>query len=97
MKINKPVLRDLIIKGISTEELNSNFDYSSVTDMSRMFYSCSSLESVPLFCTSKVKYMFHLFNNCSKLKYIDAYNYTKFDFSRSNTTQLKAKYPELFI
>jgi len=54
IKINKAELRDLILDGISSKELNSKYDYSAITDMSYMFNTCSSLKTVPLFDTSNV-------------------------------------------
>ena len=42
-------------------------DTSNVTDMSNMFYSCSSLTSVPQLDTSNVTSMDSMFNYCSKL------------------------------
>lgn len=43
------------------------FDTSSVTDMSYMFYRCTSLTSVPLFDTSSVTDMSYMFASCSDL------------------------------
>ena len=44
-------------------------DTSKVTDMSSMFFNCSSLETLDLFNfnTSKVTDMSYMFNNCNKL------------------------------
>ena len=42
-------------------------DTSNVTDMSNMFYSCSSLTSVPQLDTRNVTSMDTMFNYCSKL------------------------------
>jgi len=36
IKINKSELRDLILDGITTEELNNKYDYSDVTDTNCM-------------------------------------------------------------
>jgi len=63
-KINKEELRDLILDGISTEELNSKYDYSDILDMSEMFKNCVSLKSVPLFDTKNVTDMSAMFENC---------------------------------
>ena len=51
----------------------NNFDTSKVTDMSNMFYGCSSLTSLNLnnFNTSKVTYMEYMFYNCSSLISLD--------------------------
>ena len=43
------------------------FDTSNVTDMSQMFYYCSSLTSVPLFDTSNVTNMSGMFMLCDSL------------------------------
>ena len=50
----KEQLRDLILNGISQEELDNNYDYSKITDMSNMFFNCTSLKEIPLLNTSKV-------------------------------------------
>lgn len=47
---------------------------SNVTDMSYMFYECSSLTSVPLFNTSNVTNMSYMFYNCSSLETIHMIN-----------------------
>ena len=60
-------------------ELNiSNFDTSSVTDMSSMFSSCSSLteiEGLENFDTSKVTTMELMFDGCSSLEHINVDNF----------------------
>ena len=55
----------------------SNFDTSEVTDMSGIFYECSSLKSIDLsnFDTSKVINMGSMFYECSSLKSIDISNF----------------------
>jgi len=85
IKIKKSELRDLILNGITTAELNSKYDYSGITDMSymfSMFCDSSSLESVPLFDTSNVTNMNYMFCDCSSLKYVPAFN-------TSNVTTMK--------
>jgi len=47
-----------------------------------MFYGCSSLKSVPLFCTSKVTAMVRLFDGCSSLKSVPL-------FDTSNVTDME--------
>jgi len=64
---HKKELRDLILNGISSDELNENYDYSSITDMSYMFEERSPLIEVPLFDTSNVTTMSYMFNYCSSL------------------------------
>ena len=50
-----------------------DFDTSSVTNMSRMFYSCSNLTTLDLssFDTSSVTNMSYMFSYCSKLTTLD--------------------------
>jgi len=43
--ISKNELRELILAGASTTELNDNYDYSGITDMSQMFENSSTLKS----------------------------------------------------
>ena len=70
IKINKWKLRDLILEGITSEKLNSNYDYSEVTDMSWLFNGCSDLETIPHIDTSKVEDMSWLFYSCFNLELI---------------------------
>ena len=51
----------------TVEELPFEIDSSQVTNMSSMFYRCSSLTSVPDMETSKVTNMNSMFNYCSSL------------------------------
>ena len=49
----------------------SFFDYKNVTDMSYMFYACSSLQSLPdisKWDTKNVTDMSYMFDGCSSLK-----------------------------
>ena len=69
-KINIKQLRDLVLNGISSEELNSRYDYSHITDMGHMFYGSSSLETIPKLDTSNVINMNSMFYNCSSLESI---------------------------
>ena len=59
----------------------NNYDTSKVTNMSDMFYGCSSLTSlnVSSFDTSKVTNMSHMFRGCSNLNSLDLGD--KFDTS----------------
>ncbi|NMN01644.1 BspA family leucine-rich repeat surface protein [Bifidobacterium panos] len=62
-------------------------DTSNVTDMSAMFYECSSLESLTLssnFVTSSVKSMYCMFYNCSKLPSLTLPS----NFDTSNVTDM---------
>lgn len=54
-------------KGTSVNGLISYSDTSNVTNMSRMFYRCSSLTTIPQLDTSKVNIMGDMFYNCSSL------------------------------
>lgn len=54
-------------KGTSVNGLISYSDTSNVTNMSHMFYCCSSLTTIPQLDTSKVKIMDGMFYNCSSL------------------------------
>ena len=54
-------------KGTSVNGLISYSDTSNVTNMSRMFYYCSSLTTIPQLDTSKVNIMGDMFYNCSSL------------------------------
>jgi hypothetical protein len=63
---NKRELRDLILEGKDISE----YDYSSVTDMSNMFRYCSSLEIIPFMDTSLVRNMYGMFKDCINLKSI---------------------------
>ena len=61
-------------------------DTSNVTDMSNMFYSCSSLTSVPQLDTSNVTSMDSMFNVCSRLEEIHMIN-MKVDFDIHYSTK----------
>lgn len=54
-------------KGTSVNGLISYSDTSNVTNMSHMFYLCSSLTTIPQLDTSKVKIMGDMFYNCPSL------------------------------
>ena len=54
-------------KGTSIEGLISYSDTSSVTSMSRMFYQCSNLVTIPQLDTSNVTAMTYMFRECSNL------------------------------
>lgn len=58
---------------------------SNVTDMSRMFYRCSSLTSVPLFDTSKVNNMREMFSDCNNLTSVPL-------FDTSNVTDMSSMF-----
>ena len=75
-------LRDLIIKGITQEELNNNYDYSQITNMSYMFAFCKDLKEIPLLDTSNVTNMYAMFHYCENLKTIPL-------LDTSNVTDMK--------
>ena len=65
--------------------LSTGFDTSNVTDMARVFFSCSSLQSLDLsnFDTSNVTRMTSMFGSCSSLQSLDLSN-----FNTSNVTDM---------
>jgi len=74
----------LILNGITSEELNTKYDYSG-TNMNFMFHMCTSLKSIPLFDTSNVKSMCHMFDGCTSLKSIPL-------FDTSNVTDMNGMF-----
>ena len=52
-------------------------DTSDVTDMTKMFYDCSSLTSMPLLDTSKVTSMSSMFYGCSSLTSVPMFDTSK--------------------
>ena len=67
----------------------SHFDTSSVTDMSYMFYECSSLQTLNLsnFDTSSVTNMDSMFYECISLKYLITSNFN-FDQMKLNVQKI---------
>ena len=62
------VVPDGVKFGFSTvTEIPSNWDFSNVTNMDRMFYLCRGLTTIPLLDTSNVTNMSYMFNYCEKL------------------------------
>lgn len=67
-------------------------DFEGITDMSRMFYECKSLETIPLLDTSNVTDMNNMFNACFKLQtipLIDTSNVTDMSYMFANCRGLK--------
>lgn len=64
-------------QGTSVADLISYNDTANVTNMSRMFSSCSNLTTIPALETSKVTNISGMFNNCSKLAVIPALDTSK--------------------
>ena len=56
------------------DEYINSIDTSNVTDTYLMFYSCSSLTSIPLFNTSKVTNMNQMFYQCYNLKSVPQFD-----------------------
>ena len=98
-KISKEELKQLILDGISSEELKSRYVYSDVTDMSYMFYDCSGLVSVPELDTSNVTDMSYMFYGCSKLESVpelDTSNVTSMSWMFYGCKKLKNVNPYNF-
>ena len=55
-------------------------DTSKVTNMSSMFYNCTSLKEVPQFDTSKVTNMSYMFYNCTSLEEIPQFDTSNVKF-----------------
>ena len=68
--INKEELRNLILDDISTEELNSKYDYSHITGMGYLLADCNHLINIPELDTSNVRCMKYMFKNCYELEYV---------------------------
>ena len=58
-------------------EINLNWDFSNVTDMSHMFYHCSNIASIPLIYTSAVTDMSYAFGWCTNITTIDQLDTSK--------------------
>ena len=58
-------------------EIPSNWDFSNVTNMDRMFYLCRGLTTIPLLDTSNVTNMSYMFNYCEKLTTISQLDTSK--------------------
>jgi len=67
IKCSKTQLRDLIVDNITTDELNSKYDYSQVTDMSYMLAGCTSLTTIPELDTSNATNMNYMLSGCTSL------------------------------
>jgi surface protein len=69
------------------------YDYSSITNMSDMFFGCISLNSIPLFDTSNVTNMSDMFFGCTSLTSIplfDTSNVTSMDTMFYNCISLNS-------
>ena len=97
-KIDRQELIDLILGGITEEELKA-YDYSNVLDMSHMFYWCDSLISIPYLDTSNVTNMSCMFYSCKSLISIPELNTSKvvnMNFMLAECFSLTS-IPELYI
>lgn len=64
---------------------------SNVTNISYMFYYCTTLKKAPLFDTSAVTNANHMFRGCSNLESIPAYNFSApIDVQSGNFTEFAA-------
>lgn len=79
--INVNVVPKINIAEIGIKFAYSNFsevpnwaDFKNITDMNRMFYSCTYLQELPYIDTSNVTVMANMCSNCILLKTIPAFN-----------------------
>ena len=75
-KMDRRELRELILRGITTEELKA-YDYSDITDMSYMFTHCMSLTSIPWLDIANVTNTSFMFYGCKLLTSIPELNTSK--------------------
>ena len=67
------------------------YDFSTITDTTRMFNNCKNLQTIPLIDTSNVTYMGNMFSNCTSLTTIpqlDTSNVTNMERMFSICTKL---------
>ena len=96
--VNKEQLKELILNGITTEELK-DYDYSSVTGMNNMFENCTLVYTIPCLDTSNVTDMSSMFENCSSLvsiPYMNTSNVTDMSYMFAGCYSL-VSIPELNI
>jgi surface protein len=89
----KRELRNLIVtkKGALRKrqpDLNK-YDYSSITDMSGMFYYCRNIKTIPWLDTSNVTNMNNMFHDCHSLTVIPA-------LDTSNVTMMNGMFRNCF-
>ena len=60
-------LKKIVKSGISSDDLNTRYDYSRVTDMSYLFAGENRLEEIPFLITSNVRNMSGMFFDCHSL------------------------------
>jgi hypothetical protein len=73
MKLCSSELRKIIENGISTEKLNSEYDYSHITDMSGLMEN-STITKCPTLDLTNVINMYSMFAGCIKLKEVTLLN-----------------------
>ena len=73
-------------------ELPNGMDFSNVTNMSNMFFGCTSLTTIPLINTSNVTNMYNMFYYCNKLTTIPLIN-TSNVTNMSNMFRMDENYP----
>ena len=66
--IGRKQLLGLITEGISTEELNSEYDYSGIKDFSYMFYHRPHIKHVPTLNLSNADVIHSMFSGCVGLE-----------------------------
>jgi surface protein len=69
-KIDREYLRELIMGGISSDELNSNYDYSHIRNMNYLLTNIHHIKTIPFLKTENVTTMMSMFQNCTKLEEI---------------------------
>jgi surface protein len=87
--------QDLTLKILNNEDISA-IDYSHITDMSHMFFNCTSLRKVRHLDTSKVTNMDCMFNGCSSLEDISE-NFPLYDWAETGSKILEQNYPEYFM
>ena len=65
--IDKEELKQLVLDGITTKDLNDNYDYSHIGDMNKIFKNCKSLVTIPELDTKNVTDMSGMFIGCTSL------------------------------
>ena len=76
-KIKYNFARSALIQNIQGNVSFLACDISELTDMSYMFWGCSSLQSLDVsnFDTSKITHMYGMFRECSSLQFLDVSNF----------------------
>jgi hypothetical protein len=72
-------------------------DTSNVGDIANMFRGCFKLKNIPDLDTSKVYASSFAFQNCYSLELINHWKFPDYDWTDTQSTNLRLNYPELFI